>query len=232
MPVVTCETSFKSIIASQYLYINIFCQYFPKFSHRVVHVTPPVRRRPQPPPLFSQVSRSLRRHPQQEHHVGTQAEGAEPTAASAPEKAADHPGENQVCFFSDLRLPQPARLAQSVEHGTLNPRVVGSSPTLGAPTLFMDPISIFPHLRSAYVPLLLASAAAPDQRASRSATAWPLTHRKVTTAHQFYLCERGRMIKLHLWLGNNSLLFIHTRSIFPFGSTGLAVNAARTTRTR
>ena len=26
---------------------------------------------------------------------------------------------------------QPARLAQSVEHGTLNPRVVGSSPTLG-----------------------------------------------------------------------------------------------------
>ncbi|KAM7230792.1 hypothetical protein CapIbe_008948, partial [Capra ibex] len=24
-----------------------------------------------------------------------------------------------------------ARLAQSVEHGTLNPRVVGSSPTLG-----------------------------------------------------------------------------------------------------
>ena len=25
-----------------------------------------------------------------------------------------------------------ARLAQSVEHGTLNPRVVGSSPTLGA----------------------------------------------------------------------------------------------------
>ena len=27
---------------------------------------------------------------------------------------------------------QPARLAQSVEHGTLNPRVVGSSPTSGA----------------------------------------------------------------------------------------------------
>ena len=26
-----------------------------------------------------------------------------------------------------------ARLAQSVEHGTLNPRVVGSSPTSGAP---------------------------------------------------------------------------------------------------
>ena len=26
---------------------------------------------------------------------------------------------------------QQARLAQSVEHGTLNPRVVGSSPTLG-----------------------------------------------------------------------------------------------------
>ena len=29
-----------------------------------------------------------------------------------------------------------ARLAQSVEHGTLNPRVVGSSPTLGAITFF------------------------------------------------------------------------------------------------
>ena len=28
-------------------------------------------------------------------------------------------------------LSQPARLAQSVEHGTLNPRVVGSSPTSG-----------------------------------------------------------------------------------------------------
>ncbi len=30
----------------------------------------------------------------------------------------------------------PARLAQSVEHGTLNPRVVGSSPTLGALAFF------------------------------------------------------------------------------------------------
>ena len=29
-------------------------------------------------------------------------------------------------------LVKQARLAQSVEHGTLNPRVVGSSPTLGA----------------------------------------------------------------------------------------------------
>lgn len=29
-----------------------------------------------------------------------------------------------------------ARLAQSVEHGTLNPRVVGSSPTLGGFALF------------------------------------------------------------------------------------------------
>ena len=31
---------------------------------------------------------------------------------------------------------QSARLAQSVEHGTLNPRVVGSSPTLGEDVLF------------------------------------------------------------------------------------------------
>ena len=30
-----------------------------------------------------------------------------------------------------------ARLAQSVEHETLNLRVVGSSPTLGGPSLFL-----------------------------------------------------------------------------------------------
>ncbi len=30
-----------------------------------------------------------------------------------------------------LIIQYTARLAQSVEHGTLNPRVVGSSPTLG-----------------------------------------------------------------------------------------------------
>ena len=34
---------------------------------------------------------------------------------------------------------QLARLAQSVEHGTLNPRVVGSSPTLGADFFFRPP---------------------------------------------------------------------------------------------
>ena len=34
-----------------------------------------------------------------------------------------------LTFFPDAS--QEARLAQSVEHGTLNPRVVGSSPTLG-----------------------------------------------------------------------------------------------------
>ena len=37
--------------------------------------------------------------------------------------------ENASGFFQ-VSL-QPARLAQSVEHGTLNPRVVGSSPTSG-----------------------------------------------------------------------------------------------------
>ena len=31
-----------------------------------------------------------------------------------------------------------ARLAQSVEHGTFNPRVVGSSPTSGVQPLFLD----------------------------------------------------------------------------------------------
>ena len=35
-----------------------------------------------------------------------------------------------------FRTEQEARLAQSVEHGTLNPRVVGSSPTLGVPFFF------------------------------------------------------------------------------------------------
>ena len=39
-----------------------------------------------------------------------------------------------IYFFS--LLTSVARLAQSVEHGTLNPRVVGSSPTLGALFLF------------------------------------------------------------------------------------------------
>ena len=33
---------------------------------------------------------------------------------------------------------QPARLAQSVEHGTLNPRVVGSSPTSGDLFIFFN----------------------------------------------------------------------------------------------
>ena len=32
-----------------------------------------------------------------------------------------------------MDIEAAARLAQSVEHGTLNPGVVGSSPTLGAP---------------------------------------------------------------------------------------------------
>ena len=36
-----------------------------------------------------------------------------------------------------------ARLAQSVEHGTLNPRVVGSSPTLGACFFFFSYRAIF-----------------------------------------------------------------------------------------
>ena len=41
-----------------------------------------------------------------------------------------------VCFAAVARFrlgerQVSARLAQSVEHGTLNPRVVGSSPTLG-----------------------------------------------------------------------------------------------------
>ena len=35
-------------------------------------------------------------------------------------------------LMSDISLTAEARLAQSVEHETLNLRVVGSSPTLGA----------------------------------------------------------------------------------------------------
>ena len=45
---------------------------------------------------------------------------------------------------------QPARLAQSVEHGTLNPGVVGSSPTLGDSflgfQLWLLPLYIWPFL--------------------------------------------------------------------------------------
>ena len=39
------------------------------------------------------------------------------------------------CLYWFYIFVMPARLAQSVEHGTLNPRVVGSSPTLGARVL-------------------------------------------------------------------------------------------------
>ena len=43
------------------------------------------------------------------------------------------PARNQADVFR--RATHAARLAQSVEHGTLNPRVVGSSPTLGGRTV-------------------------------------------------------------------------------------------------
>ena len=52
-----------------------------------------------------------------------------------------HMGVTQSHNETDNELPRytTARLAQSVEHGTLNPRVVGSSPTLGANHLaFLD----------------------------------------------------------------------------------------------
>ena len=42
-----------------------------------------------------------------------------------------------------LKLQEVARLAQSVEHGTLNPRVVGSSPTSGAPFFLFLHLSFF-----------------------------------------------------------------------------------------
>ena len=45
-------------------------------------------------------------------------------------------------------LPQVARLAQSVEHETLNLRVVGSSPTLGE-TFFLTFVKkYFPELKN------------------------------------------------------------------------------------
>ena len=44
---------------------------------------------------------------------------------------------DQGSMFCTFPL-QPARLAQSVEHETLNLRVVGSSPTLGAVILSFD----------------------------------------------------------------------------------------------
>ena len=46
--------------------------------------------------------------------------------------------KNQACHPS-------ARLAQSVEHGTLNPRVVGSSPTLGASSLLLKNLNFRKH---------------------------------------------------------------------------------------
>ena len=41
-----------------------------------------------------------------------------------------------------------ARLAQSVEHGTLNPRVVGSSPTLGGSTFFHYILTFLVYINS------------------------------------------------------------------------------------
>ena len=41
-----------------------------------------------------------------------------------------------VAFRFECGSPQVARLAQSVEHGTFNPRVVGSSPTSGGCHVF------------------------------------------------------------------------------------------------
>ena len=52
--------------------------------------------------------------------------------------------EERITYFHDMTSMQDfARLAQSVEHETLNLRVVGSSPTLGAQDkcLFFSKIS-------------------------------------------------------------------------------------------
>ena len=38
---------------------------------------------------------------------------------------------HSIKTINHMRFDNQARLAQSVEHGTLNPRVVGSSPTSG-----------------------------------------------------------------------------------------------------
>ena len=47
------------------------------------------------------------------------------------------------------RYVSVARLAQSVEHGTLNPRVVGSSPTLGEALLPGHPQKVLCQLQAA-----------------------------------------------------------------------------------
>ena len=51
---------------------------------------------------------------------------------------------NFMCSFwaSGQLMLCHARLAQSVEHGTLNPRVVGSSPTLGEYLLFAKGVAV------------------------------------------------------------------------------------------
>ena len=51
---------------------------------------------------------------------------------------AEQPG---IKYYIAPQGHRSARLAQSVEHGTLNPRVVGSSPTSGA--LFFLSIFLF-----------------------------------------------------------------------------------------
>ena len=43
----------------------------------------------------------------------------------------------------NLRDDLNARLAQSVERWTLNPTVVGSSPTLGVSFVILDPMTVF-----------------------------------------------------------------------------------------
>ena len=43
-----------------------------------------------------------------------------------------------------------ARLAQSVEHGTLNPRVVGSSPTLGDKVFLTKKVQIAVQIKAIY----------------------------------------------------------------------------------
>lgn len=75
--------------------------------------------------------------------------GAAATAAPPPRPAT--PRSHDVgtsaspCSSLFVCLAEPpllsARLAQSVEHGTLNPRVVGSSPTLGVLLLVPPPVA-------------------------------------------------------------------------------------------
>ena len=109
------------------------------------------------PPSFPAKSLSPPPLPYTSH---TSTPGRRPPAVRGREMAGKHreaasvwPRYTQSVHLDRLLYcqQQVARLAQSVEHGTLNPRVVGSSPTLGALLFHLLQLSI--NVK-AYIPIV------------------------------------------------------------------------------